>query len=76
MLAVQVKGGTPGNGLRCGTPRICIIAKANGSCIDGSQLNRAKNDERGAKGAGHLLTAVKAEEYPPAIWSRAIPADC
>jgi hypothetical protein len=53
-----------------GTPRIWIIANAKGLCIDGSQLDRGKNDERGAMSAGHLLTAVKAEEYPPTVWSR------
>ncbi len=72
MLAVQVKGGRPGTGCDGGIPRIWIIAKAKGPCIDSSQLDRGKNDERGAR---HLLTAVKAEECPPAIWSRAIPAE-
>ena len=62
MLAVQVKGGRPGTGSEGGTPRIWIIASAKGACIDGSQLDRGKNDERGAVSAPHLLTAVKAEE--------------
>lgn len=73
MLAVQVKGGRPGRGSDGGTPRFWIIANAKGLCIDGSQLNHAKTDERGAMSAGRLLTAVKADEYPPAIWSRSIP---
>lgn len=75
MLAVQVKGGRPGTGSEGGTPRIWIIANAKGPCIDSSQLDRAKNDERGAMRAGHLLTAVKAREFPPAVWSCAIPAE-
>lgn len=58
-----------------GIPRILIIASAERRCIDRSQLGRGKNDERGAMRAGHLLTAVKAEEYPPAIWSGAIPTE-
>lgn len=75
MLAVQVKGGRPGTGSEGGTPRIWIVANNNGRCIDSTQLDRGKNDERGAMGARHLLTAVKAKEYPPAIWSRAIAAN-